>query len=357
MAYVALLFIFKLFLGKSWDDKNTHEVSLLSWLSPLFLALSIFYFVSFGSKTFFQNINFAANSILPSSFSLEPLSWKIHFNFPLLLSAIVYCVAVLLLKYFYHHKDSREDRLRFISDWGFTRFYNLNLASLIKISKKIFSFVQHGYFPSYIRLFFISLLCVCVFSFWPLHLDFPNNLKDVWIVEWVIGLLIVGGAVLALLTSNVLAALLSLGLVGFGIAALYALWGAPDLALTQFLVESLTLILLVLIFQKLPRDFTRTKKLSFDTKMISILAALVAFFISYESYYAAFEPERAQIRKYFGDFSFLLAHGRNVVNVIIVDFRGLDTMGEITVLTVAAIGVYALLSAVKFSKKEASRSQ
>jgi multicomponent Na+:H+ antiporter subunit A len=138
-----------------------------------------------------------------------------------------------------------------------------------------------------------------------------------------------------------LAAVASLGVVGYGVSLIYILYGAPDLAMTQFLIESLTVILFVLAFYHLPQ-FTQLS--SKGSRVRDILIALFVGGLMTALVLSAtgvlFYPS---ISDFFVKNALPLGHGRNIVNVILVDFRAFDTMGEITVLGIAAIGVYVLL--------------
>jgi len=138
-----------------------------------------------------------------------------------------------------------------------------------------------------------------------------------------------------------LAAVVALGVVGFGVAMIYVLFGAPDLAMTQYAIETLTVILFVLVLYRLPRFATYSRQRTrLRDAVIAVLAGammtLLVLAVTSTSLTSRLSP-------YFADNSYLLAKGRNIVNVILVDFRGIDTLGEITVLAVAAIGVFALM--------------
>jgi multicomponent Na+:H+ antiporter subunit A len=125
------------------------------------------------------------------------------------------------------------------------------------------------------------------------------------------------------------------------VALIFVLYGAPDLAMTQFLIETLTVILFVLVFYHLPREpeTTRTPARLRD----AIVAISTGCLMTALVLVAAEAQLHPSISHYYSDNSVTAAHGRNVVNVILVDYRGLDTLGEITVLAVAAVGVYALM--------------
>jgi multicomponent Na+:H+ antiporter subunit A len=111
--------------------------------------------------------------------------------------------------------------------------------------------------------------------------------------------------------------------------------------MTQILVETLTVILFVLVFYHLPR-FSRLSSLATRARD-GVIALTTGGLITLLVLAVTAEPTDTTIAQYFAQQSLPLAHGRNIVNVILVDFRGFDTLGEITVLSVAAIGVYALL--------------
>ncbi|HVL64021.1 MAG TPA: hydrogen gas-evolving membrane-bound hydrogenase subunit E [Actinomycetota bacterium] len=164
----------------------------------------------------------------------------------------------------------------------------------------------------------------------------PESARLDWLVVGLLGAVCVGVA----RARRRLAAVALLGLAGFLVALFYVMLGAPDLALTQLLVETLTVVLVVLVFRRLPGEFHAVGAVRRGAAaVIAGLSGIVAFAGAYlllgrrglseaGRYYLRAGPEEAA--------------GKNVVNTILVDFRALDTLGEIVVLAVAAIGVYAL---------------
>jgi len=152
---------------------------------------------------------------------------------------------------------------------------------------------------------------------------------------------IVAAAVSAARATSSMAAVLALGTVGYGVALLFVSFSAPDLAMTQFSVETLTVVIFVLVFRHFPRfgvhspTWVRLRD-GLVAGTIGVLMAALVIFVGTSG-----TPSR--LAGYFVENSVPLAHGRNIVNVILVDFRALDTLGEITVLVTAAIGVLAAL--------------
>lgn len=170
----------------------------------------------------------------------------------------------------------------------------------------------------------------------------PPRIGTFHVHEAAIAAVIVLAALAAVGARSRLQAVAALGAAGLGVSVLFALMGAPDLAMTQLAVETLLVVLLVLVFHHLP-DFTartppkgRARDASIALAGGALMAALV---------YVAGSTPNDSIAGYYLENSLKLAGGRNVVNVILTDFRALDTLGEITVLAAAALGVYALLRA------------
>ena len=152
---------------------------------------------------------------------------------------------------------------------------------------------------------------------------------------------IIASAIAATLARSTMSAVLSLGAVGYGVAMMFLSFGAPDLAMTQFSVETLTVLIYVLVFRHLrglgplSPPFVRARD--------GVVALGIGIFIGGLLVSIATTETPPGLKEYFAEFGPTLAHGRNIVNVILVDFRAFDTLGEITVLATAALGVRALL--------------
>lgn len=164
--------------------------------------------------------------------------------------------------------------------------------------------------------------------------------------ELIIAFLTMLAAVVTIRAQSRLGAIISLGVVGLTVTLFYVFYSAPDLALTQLLIEVLTVVLLVLVFAKLPSDSRPPMELGRRIRvlLVSAAAGLFGFGLVLFNTNPAFQVG-APISNFFMENAVPLGHGANVVNVILVDFRGFDTMGEITVLALAALGGYALLNA------------
>ncbi|HRE00035.1 MAG TPA: DUF4040 domain-containing protein, partial [Ilumatobacteraceae bacterium] len=166
---------------------------------------------------------------------------------------------------------------------------------------------------------------------------------------------ILGAALAACAVRRRFSSALFLGTVGYAMAGLFVAQGAPDLALTQVAIETLSTVLFVLVLRRLPDRFERT---SMPLRRIVrvIVAASVGIFVFFLAITARGYRVDQPVSGEMIERSLPEAHGRNVVNVILVDIRGFDTMGEITVLASAAIGAVAL-ARVGRRRRDATRTE
>jgi multicomponent Na+:H+ antiporter subunit A len=154
--------------------------------------------------------------------------------------------------------------------------------------------------------------------------------------------LMVAGAGVAAFGRSLLAAIIGVGMVGYAIALVFLKNGAPDLAFTQFSVETLFLVILMALLLRLPIG-GRLYRGPTGRPLDLALAGTVGLGVALAVVAVSAVPFDRRLSAYFGETSYTEAFGRNVVNVILVDFRALDTLGEIAVVAFAAIAVWALL--------------
>ncbi len=203
--------------------------------------------------------------------------------------------------------------------------------------------LQNGY----LRLYLATIMTVTAALVWYTFFAQADAVAvtldwgDIGVHEWVVGLMALVGAIATVRAQTFLRAVMALGVVGYSVALIFVLYGAPDLAMTQFLIETLSLILFVFVFYYMP-PFKR-----FSTRSVILrhaaIASVVGAFFTLLVLVATSVQWHPTISTYFSENSYLLGQGRNIVNVILVDFRGFDTLGEITVLGVAGIGVFSLI--------------
>ncbi len=164
---------------------------------------------------------------------------------------------------------------------------------------------------------------------------------DIQLYQLFVPVLILSAAIMAVRATSRLAAVCALGVIGYAVAMLFVMFGAPDLAMTQLAIETMTVILFVLVIYRLPHfnTLSSTPARVRDAILAVIAGGVMAAVVLVAT--AAHAPSR--LADFFADSSLAKANGTNMVNVILVDFRGFDTLGEITVLAAAALGIYTLM--------------
>ncbi|MGZ3216156.1 putative monovalent cation/H+ antiporter subunit A [Paracoccus sp. T5] len=160
-------------------------------------------------------------------------------------------------------------------------------------------------------------------------------------IQWTVLALICAGSMLVVWTHSRMTAVAAMGVVGIGVALIFIMFSAPDVAITQLLVEVLVVVLVSVVMLRLPY-LPRRSRASFRPghALIAAGSGIVMSFLAVSI--MAGDLDR-RLTTYFETVSYPEAHGRNIVNVILVDFRALDTFGEITVVVMAAIAAFALL--------------
>lgn len=139
--------------------------------------------------------------------------------------------------------------------------------------------------------------------------------------------------------------IITIGVVGFLMALLFAVFSAQDLAMTQLLIETVTVVLLLLAFRHLPEMVQETGSRLRKSLHIALSASvgLLVFLIGTASFALRNDANFTPISEYFIENSYSLAGGENMVNVILVDFRGLDTILEVLVLAIVALAILMMV--------------
>ena len=263
------------------------------------------------------------------------------FNPMLLLSLVTIAGGVLL--YIAHPQIIRRTAgLAWIGAVGPNRWYFVILDGVKNLAAWQTRLFQSGYLHHYVMTILLTAVILVGFT-----LIYQNGLivtvksSRIEIFEGIICALMIAAAVVTVRAKSRLSAVVAMGVIGYGLVLLFIDFGAPDLATTQLIIETMTVILFVLIIYRLPRY----KIISNPIQKISnaVIAIASGCLMTVLVLVALSVQEGSRLAGFFKENSYLMAHGRNIVNVIIVDFRALDTLGEITVLSLAAIGTYALL--------------
>ena len=211
------------------------------------------------------------------------------------------------------------------------------IYSTLSLAKFITGRVQHGSLPVYLMVMVLTASLATV----PFIGEFDADALYAWdtpLQGLVVAMVLAGAVGVAMIRSRI-AASLALGVVGFGISALFLLHGAPDLALTQLLVETVIVVGFVIGLGRLTAEFP---PVGMVWRGIRIAVGALAGIAVTVALLASASPQRTQDSQPLIEAAVDEGGGNNAVNVILTDIRALDTLGEVMVLVVAAIGVLAL---------------
>ena len=216
------------------------------------------------------------------------------------------------------------------------------MGAVDRLAVRVTSLTQRGSLPFYLGVILVVFIAVTSVSL--IAGGFDSVELRLWDhpAQLAIGIVMVIAAIAATQAQKRFAALVIVGTTGFGMSALFALQGAPDLALTQILVEVVTLIAFVLVLRRLPARLG-DKNGSTHRMLRATIGIGVGLVMALVAIVVAGARQSEPISLAWPQLAYELGHGRNTVNVALVDLRGWDTMGELAVVIAAATGVASLL--------------
>jgi multicomponent Na+:H+ antiporter subunit A len=234
--------------------------------------------------------------------------------------------------------------------------YDRALAGALGAARGVARTLQSGRMTRYLRLMALTATLL-LFAAWveagrlpALTLSAPPPLAVV------ATLLIAAGALTLPFTLNRLLAVTALGVSGVGVALFFALYGAIDVAITQLMVETLVVVIIAVALLKLPRlGRAEGEEAARGRRINAVLSGFFGLGVAGAFLFATEGALDLTLTAYFEDKSYVEAFGRNIVNVILVDFRALDTFGEIAVVAIAGLSALALLAAPARALKDRDR--
>ena len=314
-----------------------HPVSIGLWLSPAVLtALTV------ALGVFPKPLSAAFDQHLNSIFGPKPHSelalWH-GFSVALGLSALIIVAGIVL-----------HWQRQVLAKWQFSypalgnadNAYDSVIAHLRKLSLHTTATTQRGSLQLNLTVIFATLMLL------PLAMLIKGDLTDIRMIvaenPWqiVAAFIIMVAAVAATVTDNRLSAVIIVGVTGYTLSFIFALHGAPDLALTQLLTETIVMVLFMLVLRRMPAS-TEWKQ---DPKMGRLRAWLsvgTGLTVTVVAMFAINARQSKPISEFMPDLAKEIGHGANTVNVLLVDLRAWDTFGEITVIIIAALGVASLI--------------
>ncbi|WP_404342671.1 putative monovalent cation/H+ antiporter subunit A [Vreelandella venusta] len=338
---VAAVIALRPFYGARHDTPKTpHEAPFSMLIGPGLLA--------FGSLALgLAPAMLGADALLTSAATAVagealPISLSLWYgvNVALIMSVVSLILGFLLFKR-WDSVRGQLARLAPIMRYGPEAGYEGLMNGIVRFSEWQTRLLQNGYMRNYILVMLVVLIALIGNSILLRHSPQLALSLDVRFHEVIVVGTMAMGALFATISRSRLGAVVSVGIMGFSIALIFILFSAPDLGITQLLVETMTVILLVLVLFRLPRFSNLSTNLERirDGAVAATMGVLIFLLIMTAWSIDQFET----ISTYMVENSAPLAYGRNIVNVILVDYRALDTLGEMFVLALAAIGVIAML--------------
>lgn len=330
-----------------WGPANPafDKVKEVSWrmlLSPLLIAIIALEFEFIPTFADPVLIDAARSIVSAKNFSnllteQATATMLSVFEITLFIGIIFYVFWEKLHRYLEHF--SRLDQ------YGCAALFDRSLKGLTHVAAWHTKALQHGALDGYMRLTLMAILILSTGAWLAVDLDSTQILTNMTAGQnhaWGLAaaaILIMAGALAALFLHNRMALLMAIGLVGYGSAVLFLFAGAPDVAFTQFMVETVLVVVAAAVLKSYgePVRYCESRLLN---AAIALAAGVGTFILLLQMFTL---PVDLSLPEWFADNSLSEAYGQNVVNVILVDFRALDTFGEIAVVAFSALAAWPLL--------------
>ena len=352
----AAIYALDTFTGKPRDPAiHAHEAPktmLLSPAIPAILSLIIAFFP--GPKEEAVFLAGAAQAAFGAKVKVS-LALFHGLNVPLLLSIIAISLGIVI---YYFRWPIREWQTNFGAAISFNKLYVWTLAGIDKAAYAA-TRVQQGKLRTYLVVMILAVV-VLVVAFmgipnanlvdltWP-NFSFRGEVRILRLFSLIV---VVGAAAATVWLRRDFTAILAIGAMGLAVAVLFILEPAPDVALVQIVVDILSLVILVLAITKIPRTQRAkaqglTESLS-DSRGVQIRDAAVSIAIGFLVMLLTLvalesRPRESEVAEYFAQNAKILTGATDIVGAVVVDFRALDTLLEITVFSLAGLGIYTLL--------------
>ena len=338
----SLRFIVHVFFGPVRDDypSKPHDPPFGMWAAPALLVVLV---IVIGVAPFLAEgvVTAAANAVTGADLHPHLKIW--HGVTPALWMSIIAIVGGAILLSVHRPFDRIWNALpRPEAKVIFDRL----VGSIVNASRGITDFSHNGAISRYLAIFTVTSVALGWYAYSSSGLSAPTRsllpIPPVIAVGWI--MLIVATISIVTMHHHRFRALVLVGIIGLSISAGFAYLSAPDLALTQISVETVTIMLLLLALHFMPK--TTPKESPMGLKLRDGVIALGAGGGVAALAYAFLMRDIETISDYHIANSYEGGGGTNVVNVILVDFRGYDTFGEIIVLGIAGLVIYAMMHAL-----------
>ena len=220
--------------------------------------------------------------------------------------------------------------------------YNAVLRGVARLSVLTTSVTQRGSLPVYVGTIFVVFVAaegtaLLAGEDWRAQLDAYQTPMQLLVAP-----IMIAAGIVAVRARKRYTGVVLVSVTGLGLVLLFATSGAPDLALTQILIETVTLVAFALVLRRIPSRMGEHNASVWPIARAA-LGAAVGLTMAFIAIIATADRVAPPISQTFPELAYDIGHGRNAVNVALVDIRGWDTMGELSVLILAATGVASLV--------------
>ncbi len=337
------------FLGREGRyPQPPHEVSLPMWIGPLLLAIGGFVFGAFNNLAEVWLIDAAVQAVSGAAVPVKLYLWG-GFTPALVASLLTVALGV----FFYLQRTRLRRRLslwrvlwRVSGDMLWDRLLKRVFGFAVQVADRF----QHGSLRQHISWLVLAIVACALIGVVASSGDervWPQVASPVNVAALLGCLLAVAGATGAAVMPGRVALVATLGASGLGLAMVFLAAHAPDVAITQLMVETLTVIFLALVLRRLPPTRLVGSRKPAARRFHALIAILIGTVVSMMMLMTVSQPLPGDIAQWYLDNSLPGGKGANVVNVILVDFRALDTLGEILVVGLAGLAAATLLGTGK----------
>lgn len=354
----SMILVFKTFTGKYQPEKlvkKPHEAPIGLLISPVILVSLVIIFGFFPNLLSDSLISPAMASILPSlleageEFMVHISFWH-GINIELIMTLGVILLGIILYK---THSRWQQIYKNIPEKLSLNRLYDALIEGVQSGSYTFTKSYMNGSIRSYlvyVFAFFIFILAFTLLGKNAITYD-TSNVSSVGVYEVILAIFVILGSICILFAKSRMTSIILLGAVGYTVSLFYVLFRAPDLALTQLVIETISVALFLVCFYHLPklRRFETRIGFKLTNALISVGVGAVVTLIALSAHSSKLFDS---ISQYYVENTYKEAAGKNMVNVILVDFRGFDTLFEITVLAIASLGIFGMIKLRLNRRKE-----
>ncbi|EJL6433745.1 DUF4040 domain-containing protein [Vibrio cholerae] len=346
MVALAIALLYKPFFGQATKESTNHPPKAIEqkkslWLPAMVLALASFLLPVFALDWINQHLVIPAVMAIDSSRIPQAAKLWHGFNIPLALSGITLLLGVVL---YLSYETLATWLARLVKPLPKAeQIFDAVMAYLATLASLQTQMLQQKRSSGYMLLFFTVLALMLLYQPLPLPATFSASLFDVHFYEVAIALALIASALLCVLSTSRLLSVLALGMAGFMTTLVFMIYSAPDVAKTLLLVETLMVVFVVLLMRHMPYLSTVARHSVPRRTLNAVIASVIGASVTLILLNITAHPIDTTLSDYFAQQSVPGGHGRNIVNVILVDFRAFDTLGEVIVVVMASLVAISLL--------------